>query len=347
MKKSSKIAVIGGGPMGLAVAYELTLQGYKPVIFEADNRLGGMASCFDFEGLQIERYYHFHCLNDKGFFRILDEIGLKDQLNWKKTKMGFYFKGNLYKWGSLISVIMFSKVSFLTRLRYLLHAARCLTIKDWNHLDNIEAINWLKKWLGDEGYEKLWEKLFSYKFYQYSNNISAAWIWSRIRRLGLSRNNFKEKLGNINGGSSVWISKLEKKILKFGSEIRLSSPVKKITFNGKNLLLTFNKGVSENFDIVISTIPLPLAAKIMDPISFSDAILKKFKNQKSIACVCVIIKSNKKITNNFWTNVNDERFSIPGIIEFSNLSDSLPYISIFHFICQEKLRNIVMMMKYL
>ena len=158
MKKSSKIAVIGGGPMGLAVAYEFTLQGYKPVIFEADNRLGGMASCFDFEGLQIERYYHFHCLNDKGFFRILDEIGLKDQLNWKKTKMGFYFKGNLYKWGSLISVIMFSKVSFLTRLRYLLHAARCLTIKDWNHLDKIGAVNWLRKWLGNEGYEKLWEK---------------------------------------------------------------------------------------------------------------------------------------------------------------------------------------------
>ena len=93
-EKSSKIAVIGGGPMGLAVAYELTLQGYKPVIFESDNRLGGMAACFDFEGLEIERYYHFHCLNDKGFFRMLDEIGLKDQLNWKKTKMGFYYQGN-------------------------------------------------------------------------------------------------------------------------------------------------------------------------------------------------------------------------------------------------------------
>ena len=93
--------------MGLAVAYELTLQGYKPVIFEADNRLGGMASCFDFEGLEIERYYHFHCLNDKGFFKILDEIGLKDQLKWKKTKMGFFYRGKLYKWGSLISVIIY------------------------------------------------------------------------------------------------------------------------------------------------------------------------------------------------------------------------------------------------
>ena len=65
--KSDKIAIIGGGPMGLAVAYELILKGYKPEIFEADNRLGGMAASFDFEGLEIERYYHFHCLSDYAF----------------------------------------------------------------------------------------------------------------------------------------------------------------------------------------------------------------------------------------------------------------------------------------
>ena len=47
--KSEKVAVVGAGPMGLAIAYELILKGYKPEIFEADNRLGGMASCFDFE----------------------------------------------------------------------------------------------------------------------------------------------------------------------------------------------------------------------------------------------------------------------------------------------------------
>ena len=37
MKRNAKIAVIGGGPMGLAVAYELTLKGFKPIVFEADN----------------------------------------------------------------------------------------------------------------------------------------------------------------------------------------------------------------------------------------------------------------------------------------------------------------------
>ena len=42
----------------------------------------------------------------------------------------------------------------------------------------------------------LWRRLFDYKFYDYADNLSAAWIWSRIRRIGRSRYNlFHEKLG--------------------------------------------------------------------------------------------------------------------------------------------------------
>jgi NADPH-dependent glutamate synthase beta subunit-like oxidoreductase len=33
--KNKKIAVLGAGPMGLAVAYQLARDGYEPVIFEA------------------------------------------------------------------------------------------------------------------------------------------------------------------------------------------------------------------------------------------------------------------------------------------------------------------------
>ena len=80
----------GSQIVGMGLEFYNNFEIVKKIFSEADNRLGGMASCFDFEGLEIERYYHFHCLNDKAFFKILDEIGLKDQLNWKKTKMGFY-----------------------------------------------------------------------------------------------------------------------------------------------------------------------------------------------------------------------------------------------------------------
>ena len=38
MKK--KIAVLGAGPMGLAAAYQLAMDGFEPIVFEADDRLG-------------------------------------------------------------------------------------------------------------------------------------------------------------------------------------------------------------------------------------------------------------------------------------------------------------------
>ncbi len=41
-KKARKVAVIGGGPSGLACAHDLALRGYQATIFEAANTLGGM-----------------------------------------------------------------------------------------------------------------------------------------------------------------------------------------------------------------------------------------------------------------------------------------------------------------
>ncbi|WP_188246531.1 FAD-dependent oxidoreductase, partial [Stenotrophomonas maltophilia] len=73
---SERIAVLGAGPMGLAVAYQLARDGHQPVVFEADDRVGGMTASFDFDGMPIERYYHFHCTSDHEFLTVLDELGL-------------------------------------------------------------------------------------------------------------------------------------------------------------------------------------------------------------------------------------------------------------------------------
>ncbi|MDR2408194.1 MAG: FAD-dependent oxidoreductase, partial [Bacteroidales bacterium] len=60
-----RIAIIGAGPMGLATAYYLTEKGFKPDLFECDDRVGGMSASFDFNGLTIEKYYHFINRPDK------------------------------------------------------------------------------------------------------------------------------------------------------------------------------------------------------------------------------------------------------------------------------------------
>ena len=92
---SPTAAVIGAGPMGLACAYELAKAGHRVSIFEADDRIGGMSAFFDFDGLAIERYYHFICKPDKPLFEVLEEFGLMDRLRWRQTEMGFYYDGSL------------------------------------------------------------------------------------------------------------------------------------------------------------------------------------------------------------------------------------------------------------
>ncbi len=332
MSSIPSIAVIGGGPMGLAVAYELCLQGFRPVLLEADDRLGGMAASFDFAGVELERYYHFHCLSDHAFFQLLQELNLQDSLRWKQTRMGFFLDGRLYPWGTAAAVLGFRRLPLATRLRYLLHAARCLTIRDWHHLDGLSATTWLKRWLGEQGYRVLWEKLFAYKFYHHSDSLSAAWIWSRIRRIGQSRRGLKETLGYLEGGSQRWIEALAGEIRRRGGTIRLHSPVGRLGgSDGADGVVLSTPAGQERFDAAISTVPLPLVAPMLAAGGADAALVRPFEAQLSVACACVVIQTRQPITANFWTNVNDERFRIPGIIEMSNLQPLQPHITYVPF----------------
>jgi protoporphyrinogen oxidase len=313
-----RIAVLGAGPMGLAVAYQLARDGHKPVIFEADDRVGGMTATFDFNGLNIERYYHFHCISDTAFFQVLQELGLADQMRWVETKMGYWYQNRLQAWGNPVALLKFQGLSLMAKFRYGLHAFLSTKRSDWRSLDNIEAKGWIKRWVGSEAYEVLWRRLFDYKFYDYSDNLSAAWIWSRIRRIGSSRYDmFREKLGYLEGGSEVFLQAMKSDIESRCGEFRLQSPVSKVIIEDNMVMGVEFSGKFEAFDKVISTIPLPYVANLMPDLP-SD-LLQVFQAMKNIAVVCVIAKLSKQVTENFWLNINDQNMDIPGIIEYSNL----------------------------
>src|SRR5688572_19780328 len=67
-KNSKNFAIVGAGPMGLMAALRLLEKGHNVDIFERDDRIGGMSASFDFDGLKIERYYHFVCKTDYPLF---------------------------------------------------------------------------------------------------------------------------------------------------------------------------------------------------------------------------------------------------------------------------------------
>ena len=317
---TKRIAVLGAGPMGLAVAYELARNGYSPVIFEADDRVGGMTASFDFGGLDIERYYHFHCTSDTGFLKMLEELGLSDSMRWVKTKMGYWYNGTLQPWGNPIALLRFKGLSFGAKIRYGVFAFLSTKRNNWQRLDQVDATSWIRRWVGKEAYDALWKSLFSLKFYEYSDNLSAAWIWSRIRRIGRSRYNLlNEKLGYLEGGSSTLLKALHADIEKNGGEIILSTPVSKVAVKDGQVIGVEIDGSVKPFDRVISTIPLPYVSKLIPDLP--SEIIKKFDSVNNIAVVCVIVKLQKPLTGNFWLNVNDPEMDIPGLVEYSNLRE--------------------------
>jgi protoporphyrinogen oxidase len=313
-----RIAVLGAGPMGLAVAYQLARDGHEPVLFEADDRVGGMTATFDFDGLDIERYYHFHCISDHAFLQMLEELNLGSKMQWVETKMGYWYQNRLQPWGNPLALLRFKGLGLVAKFRYGLHAFLSTKRDDWKPLDHVEATGWIRRWVGEEAYEVLWRRLFDYKFYDYSSNLSAAWIWSRIRRIGRSRYSlFREKLGYLEGGSATLLQGMRDDITAHGGEIRLSTPVKRVVMAEGKVRGVETAAGFEAFDKVISTVPLPFVPRIMPDLPAE--VLQKFQQIKNIAVVCVIAKLKKPVTENFWLNTNDEEMDIPGLVEYSNL----------------------------
>jgi len=317
-----QVAVIGAGAMGLAAAFDLTRAGHRVTVFESDAVPGGMAAHFDFDGLSIERFYHFICRADRPLFDLLDELGLRAALRWRDTSMGFFYGGALHPWGDPLALLRFPHLSLVSKLRYGLHALSSTRRSDWSRLDRVAADRWLRDWVGEQAYRVCWEKLFELKFFEYADRVSAAWIWTRIKRVGTSRRSLmQEQLGHLSGGSETLVLRLVERIEAAGGRIRLGTPVQRIVVEqGAVRGVVPRGGALEPFDAVISTIAIPQAVTMLADLP--EHTLARYRALPNIGVVCVLHKLRRSVSPHFWVNINDPRVDVPGIVEFSRLRDT-------------------------
>lgn len=314
----ARLIVIGAGAMGLAAAYHAAKAGHQVEVLEAGPEPGGMAAHFDFDGVSIERFYHFVCKTDEPTFKLLDEIGLGGTMRWRKTTMGYFSGGKLHPWGDPISLLRYPNVSLLARLRYGLLAFVSTRRERWDALETQSAKEWITRWSGREVYEKLWRPLFDLKFYEYADNVSAAWIWTRVKRIGRSRKSlFDEQLGYIEGGSQTLVDRLVERIEAMGGSVRLSTPAKRVVTEGGRVTGVEAADGFHPADAVISTMPTPfVSAAVPDlPADWK----AKYDAINNIGVCCLLFKLKKPVTPHFWVNISEPDVAIPGLIEFSNL----------------------------
>ena len=316
----SKVVVIGAGLMGLAAAYWASKQGHEVDVLEAAPEPGGMAGHFDLDGVSIERFYHFVCRTDEPTFALMRELGIYDKMLWRNTSMGLFHDSRLHTWGHPAALFRFPSLRLVDKVRYGIFAFVCVRRNSWAGLENESAKTWITRWCGEETYTRLWKTLFDYKFYEYADSVSAAWIWTRIRRVGRSRKSvFQEQLGLIEGGSKTLVDALIDKIQQQGGRVHLSSPVLNVVTDGAQVTGVRTAHGLFAADHVLSTVPTPLVSTIIPDLP--QAWKDRYDAIHNIGVICVVFKLTRSVSPHFWVNISEPDIEIPGVIQFTNLRE--------------------------
>ncbi len=312
----SNIAIIGGGIAGLSAGYEL-LKKNKELdikIFEKEPYIGGLLGSINIDGYNIEVYYHHTFPDDDALYILMDELGIRDKIEWHTGKVGFLFNGKMYGFNTATDLLKFPVINFWEKFRVGMAVFRAKKVKDWREYDNVSAKEYITTVWGESIYKKLWVPLLRAKFGPNMEKISAAWFIRRIQ-LRSHRDAKGEQLAYPKGGWQILIDKLVEKIEALGGQIKERERVTKIAKKDEKYIINTEKGEYEA-DYIISTIPQPIFNKIsfteLPPVSYQ-------------GCLSVILTLKRKVQDYYWINISDEDVAFSVMVEHSNFFKENPY----------------------
>ena len=155
-------------------------------------------------------------------------------------------------------------------------------------------------------------RLLDLKFFEFSEDISAAWIWTRVKRVGTSRRSiFQEELGYIEGGSETLVTALSTSLEQLGGRIHLATPVRRVeTAKGRVTAVCAGDHVFPA-DAVISTVPAPMVPELAPDLP--EDTKAAYRAIRNIGVVCVMLSLRQKVSRHFWVNIVDPANRYPRV----------------------------------
>jgi protoporphyrinogen oxidase len=331
------VAIVGAGFTGLSAALELVRKGLKVTVVEKDSEPGGLAGSFTVGNQRLEKFYHHWFTSDQHIMSLVQSLGRERDVLWHPTSTGMYFAHRIFRLSRPRDVLTFTPLSFINRLRlgYMTLAAR--RVKNWRELEGVTAKEWLLKLGGEQVYRVVWEPLLIGKFGEYAEEVSAVWLWNKLKLRGGSRGRAgQEMLAYYKGGFSALASQVMDAIKQCGSEIQLDTSVRAISSSAGqvNGLMTSKGFIAA--DSVLLTVPLPLAADLVATIAPS-GYTESLRRIRYLSNICIVLELNRSLSSMYWLNVNDPSFPFVGVIEHTNFEPASTYGG----------RHIVYLSKYL
>jgi protoporphyrinogen oxidase len=316
------IGIVGGGLMGVSLGYFLSQQGATVEVFEAASALGGLASQAPLEdGTAVDRFYHTILSSDGHLRQLCAELGIEDELRFRETRMGFYYRGETHSMNNVVEFLRFPPLGWVDRFRLGLTVLYAQFVRDWQSLEGISVEQWLLRWSGRRTYENIWKPLLKAKFDGSFDDTPATYIWSRLVRMKSTRSGAsqKEEAGYLIGGYVSMVEAMAERIADAGGRIHLNAPVQEIVVEQGHTHGVRVAGQVRALDAVVSTLQLPAFLQMIP--AASDDYRQSLGQTEYLGIVCPVVALDRPLTG-FWTlNITDDGIPFTGIIETTTYID--------------------------
>lgn len=318
---AERVAIVGGGMLGLQLARRLAARGKAVTVLEAAPEAGGLAAPADVGPYRWDRFYHVILLSDLHTRGLLLELGLADRLRWGITRTGFYTDGRLYSLSTNLEFLAFPPLSLLDKARLAATILRAASIGDGRPLEQVPVGDWLRRWSGERVFEKIWLPLLKSKLGDNWRLASASFIWAIIarmyaaRRAGLKR----EMFGYVDGGYEIVLDRLRAAAVGAGVELRTGARVAEVREEGATVALRLADGSRLEFDHAVMTLPTTAIAATVPQLGDAERARLQGVTYQGIVCASLLLE--RPLGPYYVTNVTDRWVPFTGVIEMTALVD--------------------------
>ena len=309
-----KIAIIGAGVGGMAAAWDLVNAGHEVTIYEAGNHVGGLASGFKESHWDwtMEHYYHHWFTTDRAIQDLMDELGLRKNMWFRKVKTVAYHNEKFYPLDSPMAAMKFPGFNLFDMIRFGLVTAYLRYFSDWQKFEKVTAVDWIRKVYGKNLFRVFFEPLLIGKFGPYYDHVNMAWLWARFKVRSTA-------LGGYQGGFQAFNDQFADILQKRGVKIQLSTPVSQILQDEDGLLTITDMNGKERFQRCLVTVSPGLLARMVP--GLPNEYLHSLLNLKHLGAVVMIFSLQNPLSPEgyYWYNLpKDAGFPFLALVEHTN-----------------------------
>jgi protoporphyrinogen oxidase len=311
------VVVVGGGICGLATAHRLVRAGTRVTLLEGSDQLGGLGTFFAWRDRWVERFYHCVMPTDDHLLDLLGELGLRDSVAWRPTRMGMVVDSRAFPFNTALDLLAFTPLGVLDRLRFGAVSVLLRRLGRGKDLDGTRTEDWLRGLYGDRVWELLLAPLFGAKFGARFGDVPALYLWQRLGREGAV-----SVRGYPDGGYRTVIDALRASIEAGGGVVRLDAPVRRMGVTGGRMRITLDGGESVSADHVVSTLPLPLLRQLADADLAARLPDVRLPYQGVVNALFFL---RRPLSGHYWTPVVRSGTEFDGLIQMTPLAGVEPY----------------------